>query len=107
MTRVPQLTYLLLLETPLWQFDFVRKEVASAEGMTESELAPEGLQTMTGLSISAASGPGRNFDDKVVVRITGKAVSSSAWLVTVYGVGEAQLTPRTRIPRPHFGSRPR
>lgn len=68
---------LLLLESPLWQFDLVREEVTTAQGMSQPELAPKSLEAMPSLSVPPSSRLVTDLHDKVVVGIAGEAAQSA------------------------------
>ena len=92
---------LLLLVRPVGQLDLVREEVTPAQNMPESELRPQGPELMPSLSIPFALGLRSELDNKVVIRVSGKAVSCISLLSTV---SEIQLTLRTHNPILHSES---
>lgn len=71
--QVISLADLLLLETPFGEFDLVRKQITSTEGMTESELASKSLEPMSSLPIPSSTSLGCDLDDEVVIRISREA----------------------------------
>lgn len=70
---------LLLLESPFWEFDLVREQITSTEGMSESELATKCLKSMSGLTIPPSSGLWGDLDDEVVISISGKSIPVSLY----------------------------
>jgi hypothetical protein len=62
---------LLLFKAPLRQLDFMRKQIAPRKLVSQSELGPQGFETLEALTIAFLAV--FNLDDKVVVRVALKA----------------------------------
>jgi hypothetical protein len=91
---------LLLLETPLWKLDLMREQITSTQCVPEPKLASQGLETMSSLFIPSSTGLGSDFDDKVVIGISGESI----YQLSVRR-GIRQLTHQTHIQTPRSGSR--
>ncbi len=86
--RVLVASDLLLSETPIWQSDLVREEVASSEGVSQTEMGPESTDTGGRSSIGFVTCD--NFNVEVVVGVTTetfKAVSGDLVLVVALSDG--------------------
>lgn len=72
-SRVLVTSHLLLLVTPVRQFDFMREQVTSRQSVSQPKLASEGLEPVFSLLIILSSCTLGDFHNEIVIGITSKA----------------------------------